>query len=544
MTPPQHPSAASGSAPPVHRTLRRLFLTLFLRGRSSRGLQKSTAPRSVASKLALTLVFYAIFGALSLGLKDARTLSVALYLHALTLVFLGMFIASSSGEVLFNKEEADILLSRPVTAAALLRAKVRVLVEVSLWIAMSFNLLGFLAGVRAADGSWLFVPVHALSTVLSAVFCTSGVVLLYQLCLAWFGRERLDNLMTASQVLVTVGAVAASQAIPYIMPLLTESRSLAGGWWVPLLPPAWFAGFDDALAGSRDPRSWLLAGMGVAATVGLAWAALVRLAASYGEGMQALGETRSRIAAGKGGRRLLDRATSWPPLSWWLRDPVLRQSFLLTAAYLVRDRDVKLRVYPNLAPLLVLPFLLLASRHPTGSETVFGLVLGPAYLALLPAMALNTLQYSQQWQASDVFRAGPIRGPGLICIGAERAVLLLLGVPAIVCFAVAEWLIRGGPGELALMLPAIIAMPAIALLALGGGRCVPLSVPADAAKAAHRGLALLVLMLGALTISGIGYVAQLQGWFWYFVAAEAVIAILLRTGLLYQLKNARWSSME
>ena len=37
------------------RILRRLFLTLFLRGRSSRGLQKEQAPKSVGTKLATTL---------------------------------------------------------------------------------------------------------------------------------------------------------------------------------------------------------------------------------------------------------------------------------------------------------------------------------------------------------------------------------------------------------------------------------------------------------------------------------------------------------
>ena len=48
------------------RTLRRLFLTLFLRGRSSRGLQKDAAPKSVGSKLGLTLAFYALFGLFAL----------------------------------------------------------------------------------------------------------------------------------------------------------------------------------------------------------------------------------------------------------------------------------------------------------------------------------------------------------------------------------------------------------------------------------------------------------------------------------------------
>ena len=120
--------------------MRRLFLTLFLRGRSSRGLQKDSAPKSVGSKLALTLVFYALFGLFALFFHGQPVFALSVYLHGMTFVFLGMFIAASAGEVLFNKEEADILLHRPVTASALLRAKVGVLVEVSLWLAGAFNL--------------------------------------------------------------------------------------------------------------------------------------------------------------------------------------------------------------------------------------------------------------------------------------------------------------------------------------------------------------------------------------------------------------------
>ena len=50
------------ASPSPERTLRRLFLTLFLRGRSSRGLQKDSVPKSVSSKLGFTLLFYALFG--------------------------------------------------------------------------------------------------------------------------------------------------------------------------------------------------------------------------------------------------------------------------------------------------------------------------------------------------------------------------------------------------------------------------------------------------------------------------------------------------
>lgn len=96
------------------QTLRRLFLTLFLRGRGARGLQKSGVPKSVASKLTWALVIYALVGCIALSLVRQPTFVLSIYLHAMTFVFLGMFIAASSGEVLFNKEEADILMHRPI----------------------------------------------------------------------------------------------------------------------------------------------------------------------------------------------------------------------------------------------------------------------------------------------------------------------------------------------------------------------------------------------------------------------------------------------
>ena len=148
-TPP--PLQAAGPALSPGRTLRRLFLTLFLRGRSSRGLRKESAPKSVGSKLALALVFYALFGMFALFFLQQPVFALSVYLHAMTLVFLGMFVAASAGEVLFNKDEADILMHRPVTSRALLWAKIGVLTEVSLWLAGAFNLTGFFVGIGGKE---------------------------------------------------------------------------------------------------------------------------------------------------------------------------------------------------------------------------------------------------------------------------------------------------------------------------------------------------------------------------------------------------------
>ncbi len=527
-------------APLTSATLRRLFLTLFLRGRGARGLNRQNAPKSVGEKLALTLLFYLLFGALAASFLRQPVFALSVYLHAMTFMFLGMFVASSSGELLFNREEADILMHRPIDPRTMLWAKIRVLIEVSLWIAGAFNLIGLVVGFFSGGG-WRYPVVHMLSVSLEALFCTSCVVLAYQLCLRWFGRERLDGLMTMAQVIVSITVVLSSQILPR---LVFRYGSFLGVdqtvWWINLLPPAWFAGLDDAVAGSGRPGSWLLAALALVFTAVLVWSAFGRLAGGYDAGMQILNETVSSRPQKAGGRRWLDTLVESPPFCWWLRDSVERASFLLTTAYLARDRDVKLRLYPGIAPVLIIPFAFLLQNHRGEGSAAFGIALSGSYLSLVPSMGLQLLQFSQQWQAADIFRAAPLPGPAAICHGARRAVLCFLTLPMVVLVFGVVWLLAGSADQLLLLLPGIILLPVVSLLPNLGGRAVLLSRPADAAKSAGRGLRFFLVTIAAFMLAGLAAWSWSRGWFYWLLAGEAVVAVGLYGVMRHFLSRTRW----
>ena len=526
------------------RTLRRLFLTLFLRGRGARGLRKESAPKSVGSKLASVLVLYALVGLVALLFLRQPLFVLSVYLHAMTLVFLGMFVASSAGEVLFNKEESDILMHRPVTPRALLWAKIGVLVQVSLWLAGAFNLVGFFAGIGALGGGWRFPIVHALSTAMQALFCTGSVVLVFQLCLRWFGRERLDSLMTGAQVLMAVGAVLAGQVVPQLM--IHSNGKFAfkmDAWWVWLLPPAWFAGIDEALAGQGAAVAWILAGLGLFVTAAVLWLAFGKLARNYEAGLQMLNEVTGSRAGRRSGRRWFHALVHTAPFRWWQRDSVTRASFLLTAAYLVRDRDVKLRIYPSLAPMLVMPLIFLFQNHKQSGGS-FGIAFAASYLGVIPLMGLNLLQYSQQWQAADIFRAAPMAGPSPLCHGARQAVLCLLTMPVLGAYA-GIFVLAGVPiSHLALLLPGLIALPVFALIPCLGGHAVPFSLPTEEAKSAKRGLLMVGVMMVSMVLSVLGMWSWSGGWFWWLVAVETVLAGIIYALLRMAIRSVRWEPAE
>jgi ABC-2 type transport system permease protein len=157
---------------------------------------------------------------------------------------------------------------------------------------------------------------------------------------------------------------------------------------------------------------------------------------------------------------------------------------------------------------------------------------------------LNLLQYSQQWQASDLFRTAPMAGPAQICHGARRAVLCILTLPVLVLFGLIVWFLRSKDLHLALLLPGLLTIPVYALIPSLGGKTVPFSLPAEEAKSAGRGLTMLGVMLISMALSGISLWAWNTGWFWWFVLAETIIVIGSYIGIRVSLASVRWKPME
>ncbi len=242
---------------------------------------------------------------------------------------------------------------------------------------------------------------------------------------------------------------------------------------------------------------------------------------------------------------MLDALVHVPPLSWLLREPVSRGSFLLSTAYLLRDRDVKLRIYPGLAPMMVWPILAVVSPSGGGLGLgSFGIGFASVYLGILPMMGVSMLQYSQQWQAADVFRAAPISGPGPLCDGARWAVLCVLGAPALAVVTLLAVVIHGLGANLLLLLPGLVLLPVYTFVPCLVWSGVPLSLPTEESKAVGRGLLILPVMFVAMAVAGLAFWAKLTGWFWWFMLGETVIAAIAYKVLSVIVSKSRWTPME
>jgi hypothetical protein len=123
-------------------------------------------------------------------------------------------------------------------------------------------------------------------------------------------------------------------------------------------------------------------------------------------------------------------------------------------------------------------------------------------------------------------------------------VLCLLALPIVALVGLIVWLLRGDTSQLVLLLPGTIALPVFALIPCLGGHGVPLSLPTDAAKGAGRGLSMVAVMMVTLVLAALASVARAQGWFWWFVLGETIVAAGLYSAMRWLLSAVRWPSTE
>jgi hypothetical protein len=167
-----------------------------------------------------------------------------------------------------------------------------------------------------------------------------------------------------------------------------------------------------------------------------------------------------------------------------------------------------------------------------------------AYLGMIPLFALNLLQYSQQWQAADLFRVVPMPGPAPLCAGARQAVTCLLTLPLVLGFGVIVWCLPHQATQLLLLVPGLIALPVFTLYPHLGGGAVPFSKAGEEAKSARRTLDLFGVMIIAAGLSGLATWSWESGWFSWMLLGEVVVAAIVYALMRVSLASMRWPSIE
>jgi ABC-2 type transport system permease protein len=508
------------------RALLRAYFLIAARGKAGQALSRRWGGNT--KSLLVTAGFYLFMGlfAGAFAMTHPDLFTYALILHTMTFFMVGMALTAESGDILFNPVEGDVLGHLPIPPRVHLLAKSLNVLAYALLLSISFNLPGTIFGLAAAGARPWFPAAHLIGVALLSAFCAASVVFVYGWIVRFVDRERFDNFAAYAQVGMAVIFILGYQILPRLMHRM-EGLDLRGlsGKLLPF-PPAWFAGWDAAVGGGpSDARMIRLAVLGVTVTAALGFAAIGKLSRGFEEGVRALREAPATRL-----RTLRPGIETRFPLRLWLRDPVEQASFRLAAAYMRRDREVKLRLYPSLTFVLIFPLLQVINPDRHGSEFTAGATFW--MLGLVPVMAIETLRHSSQFAAGEIFRAAPAPSIAPIFHGVRKAAMVFILAPAV--------LIGGGllfallPDRRTLVetgLPALLVLPALSLVPGMSGGYLPLSEP-PVRGSSGRNVSLMMLSMFTMPILfGVSFLARRAHLYWPAVAAEAALLFFVYRGI-------------
>jgi len=492
-------------------------------------------PRGLIFLLFTYGVMGLVLGLLPFVSTDVFTFSLVIW--SATLMMSGMTMVAESSTLLFDPRDNDILGHRPIHPRTLLAARSLGLIALALVLGLALNIVPMITGLFARGSRPWFPIAHLATLPVMAVFCAGMVVFVYALLARLVSRRAFDTIASWTQVGITVVLIASYQLVPRLMDRLGTFRLDSAHPVLLALPPTWFAALSIVMLGvDTGARALALAAAAVVMTVVLAWSAIRFLAEGYARQVAALGEVSAPAEPARRSRPRREAPSRLGTLlSTVIRDPVEHGAFRLARAYLARDRDMRMRIYPSLALVVVFPVIAILDPE---RAAYFGPIMTTIMVGTLPATAMMTFKMSPHYAAADLFRYVPIHGTAAIFHGVRKAILALLVLPGVVVSGAILWFGSAERHGLLIALPALTAIPTLSLLEGLVGDYLPLSIAPTSGRqgAVNVGMMLFGFIAFAL-LAGLAALAKAQGWFWQMMAAEAALLGLIHPLMLRHIRS-------
>ena len=418
------------------RALLRISLWIDFRGSA----QALTGTGSTDNPLKGSLILYGVFS--SLSALFVIILPAAAYARAAIafgMLFLTMIMLVDFGVTLVVADDVRIVGWRPVNARTYFAARLaNTLILISMFSIAMF-LVPAIAGAFARHSAWWFPLVFLPSALLAGVFITGLIAACYTTLLRLFRPDRFRGVLNAFQVGFMIFIVLAGQVGPHIRhskprPRLTAIDSAAWSW-LDWLPSNWFAAPTELLLHGPSKRVVALSGLAIFATIALFAVISGTLSLDYLERLAAAAEASPSGVSTNRGIALWRRAVAWA-----LRTPEERVMFDFFRQIFLRDRKIRLRVYPSLAYAFV-PGLLMLFRS---SSDLHLLALAPAaILGLLPIPLLSQLPYWGESHGEWVFATTGFESIADLALGIKKGIFFTFQLPALILFSVPLFFFAG-----------------------------------------------------------------------------------------------------
>ncbi len=423
---------------------------LILDRRRVRVTMKQKNNKEQKNQILLTQIVYCFFGLLIGTIVMATNnlmLSITI-IHSYILFMMIMTLITDFSSVLLDTTDNQIILPRPVNSKTFFVSRlVHILVyllQFTLALALFpiiFTFIGFGALVGIANIFAIFL------TVMIAVFIT---YLMYGLILKFSNEEKLKDVVSGFQIVLTILFVGGSQILPRFMNYSgLDLVKMPIQWYSYFLPPLWMANALESLYTLKAnlPHIMMIV-MALIFPIVMFWIMIKFLAPSFAKKMAALGNTGAETSSEEknGLNNKLPLSEKISPLV--CSSNTERAGFEFTWKMTSRDKSFKMQFYPSLAYIVVFAFVFMFKNGKDIGSTWMNLDTTKSYLGLiyLPLFTVSTavslIAFNENFSASWIYLSSPLYKPGALITGAIKTLIVKYLLPIFIpllAFALYIW---------------------------------------------------------------------------------------------------------
>lgn len=390
----------------------------------------SKKDQQYTNALVKSLLFNTFIG-LFIGLSIIFINSVFL---AMTIVFATIMLMTALSlvtdftSVLLDTTDNAILLFRPVDSRTLLTARITHISAYLFMVTMSFGLAALVIGTKKFG--LLFLPGFIFTLFFSTLLVVFLTNLFYMVLMKITTGETFKDIILYIQIFTGLLFMAGYQILPRVIDISKlKNLTVSINWWSYLFPPAWMAGTLEGIVTKNLQTPYLIL---MALTISVPLISIIvvirYLGPAFSQKISQM-EIATEKTTGKN-KGIFRREISSFCSTLFARTPTEKTGFEMTWKLASRDRKFKLNTYPIIGAVIIMIYFVVVAGNknilnaldtlPQTNKYIFLIYLS-LFLLLITITHLST---SDNYQASWIYLALPIKKPGEILTGALKSMIV------------------------------------------------------------------------------------------------------------------------
>lgn len=249
--------------------------------------------------------------------------------------------------------------------------------------------------------------------------------LIYLFILRFFNGEKVKDIINFVQIALTIVMTIGYQFLGRMFNVFDLNIVYKSRIWNLLLPPMWFAAPLYAVNGGEINKIIIM-------LITLAFIVPIIAIILYLKNISKFEDSLSKLNSVRNNEKEKSKGVFYRFGRWTCRNNEEKAAYNLSVSVMKREREFKLKAYPNLGFIIIFPilFIFIFTNNYEGIESIpLSMSLNIYWFILMIPSILITLQYSNDYKAAWIYESVFIKDTANIYRGAYKALIVNLLLP-------------------------------------------------------------------------------------------------------------------